>query len=98
MIFPLHAHSAEQYIWFIELENLMSMSHPGDTKNRGRTKIAGNETQIGNKAALQLEKRTEATRPQGRGGGKNRGDRRDTNKTFTTTNRRQPNHSNPSSR
>ena len=71
---------------------------PGGTKARGRLKIRANDTTIGNKAALKLEKHTEVSRSVKAGGGKNRGDRRDMNKTFTGTNRRQPNNSNPKSR
>lgn len=76
----------------------MAMKPPSGTKSRGRSKIRGDDTTIGNKAAVRLEKRTEATRPVKPGGGKNRGDRRDTNKTFTGNERRQPNFSNPRSR
>ena len=54
---------------------------------RGRTaqtrKTTTDSGLIGNKAAVKLEKRTEATRPIGNGGGKNRGDRRDMSKTYT---------------
>jgi hypothetical protein len=71
---------------------------PNGTKSRGRSKIKGHDATIGNKAAVRLEKRTEASRPITPGGGKNRGDRRDMNKTFSGTNRRQPNNSNPKSR
>jgi hypothetical protein len=73
----------------------MAMKKPGGTKSRGRSKIQGNDTTIGNKAALQNDKRTQASRPISAGGGKNRGDRRDTNPTYTGNNRRQPNHANP---
>ena len=77
----------------------MGMSkRPGGTKARGRMKIRGDDTLIGNKAAVNLEKRTDSNRPITAGGGKNRGDRRDMNKTYTGTNRRQPNQGNPSSR
>lgn len=77
----------------------MGMSKaPGGTKRRGRVKIQGNDTVIGNKSALGLAKRTDSSRPITAGGGKNRGDRRDMNKTFSGTNRRQPNNSNPKSR
>jgi hypothetical protein len=83
----------------INQENrLMGMHKSGGTKNRGRSKITGDDTTIANKGALQLEKRTDSSRPVTPGGGKNRGDRRDMNKTFTGTNRRQPNLSNPKSR
>ena len=77
----------------------MSMSkRPGGTKNRGRTKIGGNDTAIGNRGAVQLEKRTEATRPVGKSstrGGKNRGDRRDTSKAFTNNTRVKRSGTNP---
>ena len=58
-------------------------------KARGRTAQTHPNTVdsplIGNKAAVQLEKRTEVTRPVSTGGGKNRGDRRDMSKTYTGT-------------
>ena len=57
------------------------------TKNRGRTSITGktdgHNPDIANKGALKLDKRTEANRPIGNGGGKNRGDRRDMSKTYS---------------
>jgi hypothetical protein len=71
------------------------MSHPGGTKNRGRSKIRGNDATIGNKGAVQLEKRTEASRPITAGGGKNRGDRRDTSKAFTNNTRVKRSGTNP---
>jgi hypothetical protein len=52
-------------------------------------------TAVPTDGAIEIGKRTQATRPQGRGGGKNRGDRRDTNQQFTGNNRRQPNFSDP---
>jgi hypothetical protein len=76
----------------------MPSKRPGGTKSRGRSKVRGNQTTIGNKSALKLDKRTDASRPVTAGGGKNRGDRRDMNKTYTGNNRRQPNFSNPKSR
>lgn len=77
---------------------MIGTKRPGGTKRRGRMKIQGHDTVIGNKAALHLEKRTDASRPVTAGGGKNRGDRRDMSKTFSGSNRRQPNNSNPRSR
>jgi hypothetical protein len=65
----------------------MGMHKSGGTKNRGRTKLRGNDAVIGNRGPVELEKRTEVTRPITPGGGKNRGDRRDTNPTFTGNNR-----------
>ena len=55
---------------------------------RGRTartrKTTVDSPLIANKAALKLEKRTEAARPTGNaGGGKNRGDRRDMSPTYS---------------
>jgi hypothetical protein len=77
----------------------MAMNKPGGTKARGRTKIQGSGAPIdGNRGAVKQTKRTEATRPIGNGGGKNRGDRRDTNPTYTGNNRRQPNNANPAGR
>lgn len=58
---------------------------------RGRTaqtrKTTVDHPLIANKAAVKLEKRTEASRPIGNGGGKNRGDRRDMSKTYSGTSR-----------
>lgn len=58
---------------------------------RGRTaqtrKTTADSALIGNKAAVKLEKRTEANRPMSSGGGKNRGDRRDMSKTYTGSER-----------
>ena len=65
--------------------------HHGGTKSRGRSKIQGNDATIGNKGAVQLEKRTEATRPVTAGGGKNRGDRRDMDPQFTGNARKRSN-------
>jgi hypothetical protein len=77
----------------------MGMHKSGGTKNRGRTKISGNDAVIANRAAVELEKRTQATRPIKPGGGKNRGDRRDTDPTFTGNNRpRAANYPNPRGR
>jgi len=77
----------------------MGMHKSGGTKTRGRKTIRGHDTTIANKAAVDLEKRTEATRPISSGGGKNRGDRRDTNPQFTGNNRsRAANYSNPRGR
>ena len=54
---------------------------------RGRTaKTIEYDPEITEKGALDLEKRTEASRPVGKSsqrGGKNRGDRRDMSKTYT---------------
>ena len=62
---------------------------------RGRTAQTKPRSVRPTKAALQVEKRTGVNRPQGRGGGKNRGDRRDTNPVFTGNNHHQPNHGDP---
>jgi len=69
--------------------------NPGGTKNRGRAKIRGNDTTIGNKGALQLEKRTDTNRPITAGGGKNRGDRRDMSKAYTNSTRTSRSGTNP---
>lgn len=71
---------------------------PGGTKSRGRSKITGNDTAIGNKAAVKLEKRTETNRPVKAGGGKNRGDRRDMSKPYTNNTKTRANHANPKGR
>lgn len=64
-------------------------------QSRGRTTDVKPSAVAPTKARFPLEKRTDVTRPIGRGGGKNRGDRRDTNPVFTNNNRRQPNHGDP---
>jgi len=63
------------------------MHKSGGTKRRGRTKAIEYDPSIATKGPVKLQKRTEASRPTGTGGGKNRGDRRDTNPTFTGNNR-----------
>ena len=50
---------------------------------RGRTAQTVVDDVRPTKSALQVEKRTEANRPIGNGGGKNRGDRRDMSQTYT---------------
>ena len=61
------------------------MHKGGGTKARGRTSGASNTPMIqGNQGALAREKKLDTNNPIGRGGGKNRGDRRDTNPTYTT--------------
>ena len=76
----------------------MGMHKSGGTKARGRARGA---TSIPRGAkeptdgAIQIGKLTQASRPQGRGGGKNRGDRRDTNPTFTGARKRTPNFGDP---
>lgn len=59
-----------------------------DRKTRGRTSITGPSTGGGygtrkTQPNTPQERRTEASRPQGAGGGKLRGDRRDMHKTYT---------------
>jgi len=56
---------------------------PG-SKARGRTaKTHEFDPEIGNRGAIQLEKRIDTDRPIGNGGGKNRGDRRDMSRTYS---------------
>ena len=76
----------------------MGMHKSGGTKNRGRSKISGDDTMIANKAALHLEKRTDVSRAVTAGGGKNRGDRRDTNKNFAGSRNNVVNRANPKGR
>lgn len=52
-------------------------------KARGRTAQTVVDDVRPTKGAVQIAKRTEASRPIGNGGGKNRGDRRDTSRTYT---------------
>ena len=76
----------------------MGMHKSGGTKSRGRARGA-TVTPRGAKeptdGAIQIGKLTQATRPQGRGGGKNRGDRRDTNRLFTGARESTPNFGDP---
>jgi hypothetical protein len=65
------------------------------TGSRGRTAQTTKGGVRGTKSAIQVEKRTESTKPIGRGGGKNRGDRRDTNAQFTGSRTRTPNMGDP---
>ena len=63
-------------------------SAPATTKGRAAEtrKTTVDSPLIANKAAVKLEKRTEANRPTGKSstrGGKNRGDRRDMSPTYT---------------
>ena len=72
------------------------MHKRGGTKTRGRMGAAShllgpNPTHPN----VPQELRTEANRPIGRGGTKQRGDRRDTNRVFTNNDKLQPNFSNP---
>lgn len=72
------------------------MHKSGGTKNRGRT--AGASHQLGptpTRPNVPQELRAEATRPIGRGGTVQRGDRRDTNRQFTGNIRHQPNFGDP---
>jgi hypothetical protein len=58
-----------------------------DRKTRGRTAISGQNVDTFSKSKtkpnVEQVLRREATRPQGPGGGKHRGDRRDMNKAYT---------------
>ena len=64
-----------------------STTHPHQAASRGtKERVDG---------AIQIGKQTQATRPIGRGGGKNRGDRRDTNPTFTGARKHTPNFGDP---
>jgi hypothetical protein len=81
-------------------ENDMSkhagMHKGGGTKTRGRARGVTSSPLIqGNQGALAREKKLDTNNPIGRGGGKNRGDRRDTNRAFTNNSRRQPNFGDP---
>ena len=72
---------------------------PPTAKARGRTaKTIAYDPEITQKGALDLEKRTETSRPTGkssRRGGKNRGDRRDTSKTYAGNTRHPSRGNNP---
>ncbi len=63
------------------------LTSPASKGARGRTmKTIERDPEVTEKGAVELEKRTEVSRPVGKSsqrGGKNRGDRRDMNKTYT---------------
>jgi len=73
------------------------MHKSGGTKNRGRTKGASSPAAFGSntRSNTPQEMRSDATRPIGRGGTKQRGDRRDTNPQFTGNNPHRPNFGDP---
>ena len=76
----------------------MGMHKSGGTKSRGRAAgatVVPRGTKERTDGAIQIGKQTQATRPIGRGGGKNRGDRRDTNRLFTGARERTPNMGDP---
>src|SRR5687767_9084380 len=71
-------------------QNKIARMESPPSQQRGRTaqtrKTTVDSPLIANKAAVKLEKRTEANRPTGKSstrGGKNRGDRRDMSPTYT---------------
>ena len=72
-------------------QNKVARTQSASPRQRGRTSITGKTDgragDIANKGALKLDKRTEANRPTGSGGGKNRGDRRDMSPTYTGSTR-----------
>ena len=76
----------------------MGMHKSGGTKTRGRLKgqvvppRGGADPRDG---AVEIAKLTQATRPQGRGGGRNRGDRRDTSRMFAGSREHTPNFGDP---
>jgi hypothetical protein len=74
----------------------MGMHKSGGTKNRGRVPgaSAAEFMRSPTRPNNPVELRAEANRPIGRGT-KQRGDRRDTNRQYTTTNRHQPNFGDP---
>ncbi|HEY8665994.1 MAG TPA: hypothetical protein VIL86_04975 [Tepidisphaeraceae bacterium] len=59
----------------------LSSPQPPDARGRTAQTVADYENET--KGAPDIEKRTEANRPIGNGGGRNRGDRRDMNATYT---------------
>ena len=66
-------------------KKISRLTTPPSEKARGRTaKTIEYDPEIGEKGAVELTKRTEATRPTSSGGGRNRGDRRDMSPTYTT--------------
>ena len=76
----------------------MGMHKSGGTKSRGRARgatVTPRGTKEPTDGAIQIGKRTQATRPQGAGGGKNRGDRRDTSRMFAGSRERTPNFGDP---
>ena len=76
----------------------MGMHKSGGTKVRGRARgatVVPRGTANPTDGAIQIGKLTQASRPQGRGGGKNRGDRRDTSRVFAGSRERTPNFGDP---
>jgi hypothetical protein len=76
----------------------MGMHKSGGTKARGRARGATaipRGTKSPADGAIQIGKLTQASRPQGRGGGKNRGDRRDTSRMFAGSREHTPNFGDP---
>jgi hypothetical protein len=78
------------------IRNAVSKNKAGGTKSRGRARgaTAPASTRSPSRPNTPIELRSDATRPQGRGV-KKRGDRRDTNRQFTTTHQHQPNFGDP---
>jgi len=62
---------------------------------RGRTAQTTSQVEQSSQGALTLERRTDSNRPTGSGGGKTRGDRRDTSKTYTNNLRHPSRGNNP---
>ena len=76
----------------------MGMHKSGGTKARGRARgatVVPRGTASPTHGAIDIGKRTEVSRPQGRGGGKNRGDRRDTSRMFAGSREHTPNFGDP---
>jgi len=72
------------------------MHKSGGTKARGRQRGATHPAGVSpTRSNTPQEMRSDATRPIGRGGTKQRGDRRDTNPQFTGNAKRRPNFGDP---
>jgi hypothetical protein len=71
------------------------MHKSGGTKRRGRSRDIAPDPVAPTKAAFPKEIRTDTTRPVTPGGGKKRGDRRDTNPQFTGNAKHRPNNVDP---
>jgi len=70
-------------------------TQPSGTKQRGRTAQTHPDPIQPSKAPFSHNEESATTRPISSGSGKLRGDRRDMSKRYAGTNRRQPNHVDP---
>src|SRR4051794_478506 len=79
-------------------KKIRRLESPPAPEARGRTAKTipeGDAANMSTRGALKLEKRTDVSRPTGSGGGKNRGDRRDTSRLYTNNERHRSRGANP---